>query len=265
MFTLTKILSLFVYPVSLGLWFIGLSLWGQLRGNRAAAGLYTFLALGILYFPSTQFGVNTFAAPLEARYPAFAPEELPNGDVIVVLGGGIEAEGKFGRWGDLNEAGDRVLMGAELWQAKKAPRLIVSGGNAQAPTSEAAQMRDLLVRLGVSSSAITLEEESLTTQGNAEQIAKLEGGGNQHVLLVTSSLHMRRAVALFTAQGFKVTAVPTEHRVHKYPSPVPGWMPTIEHLSTSTAAIHEWVGYWVHDKMGRFDPVEPVDSSSEQQ
>ena len=77
MFTLTKILSLFVYPLSLGLFFVGLSLWGQLRGNRAAAGLYTFLALGVIYVPSTQFGVDTFATPLEARYPAFAPEESP--------------------------------------------------------------------------------------------------------------------------------------------------------------------------------------------
>ena len=37
MLTVTKILSLFVYPLSLGLFFVGLSLWGQLRGNRAAA------------------------------------------------------------------------------------------------------------------------------------------------------------------------------------------------------------------------------------
>ena len=91
--TVTKILSLFVYPLSLGLFFVGLSLWGQLRGNRAAAGLCTFLAVAVLYFPSTQTGVEMIAAPLEARYPAFSPEELPNGDVIIVLGGGIEAEG----------------------------------------------------------------------------------------------------------------------------------------------------------------------------
>ena len=255
MFTLTKILSLFVYPLSLGLFFLGLSLWGQLRGNRAAAGLYTFLALGVIYIPSTQFGVDIFLTPLEARYPAFAPEELPNGDVIVVLGGGVEAEGKFGRWGDLNEAGDRVLMGAELWQAKKAPHLIVSGGSTKGSSSEASRMRDLMVRLGVSASAITLEEASFTTQGNAKQVTKLEGVRNQHVLLVTSSLHMRRSVALFTAQGFKVTAAPTDHRVHRYPHTIPGWMPTIEHLSSSTAAIHEWVGFWVYDRLGYFDPV----------
>ena len=263
MFTLTKLLSLFVYPLSLGLFFVGLSLWGQLRGNRAAAGLYTFLALGILYFPSTQFGVNTFAAPLEARYPAFSPEELPDGDIIVVLGGGIEAQGKFGRWGDLNDAADRVFAGAELWKANKAPRVIVSGGAIRGTVTSASRASDLLQRLGVSSSVILLEESSFTTQEEAVAIAKV-ANGSQHILLVTSSLHMRRAVALFTAQGFKVTAVPTDHRVHKYPGAVPGWMPTIEHLSTSTAAIHEWVGFWVYHKMGRFDPVDTVDSSSDQ-
>ena len=262
MFTLTKILSLFVYPLSLGLLFIGLSLWGQLRGNRSAAGLYTFLALGVIYVPSTQFGVDMFAAPLEARYPAFAPEELPNSDAIVVLGGGIEAEGKFGRWGDLNDAADRVLTGAELWEAKKASRVIVSGGEVQGSVSAASLARDLLERLGVPSNAILLEESSLTTQDEAIAISDLTAG-SKHILLVTSALHMRRAVALFTAQGFKVTAAPTDHRVNRHPNAIPGWMPTIEHLSTSTAAIHEWVGFWVYDRLGRFEPVDAAESSSD--
>ena len=43
-----------------------------------------------------------------------------------------------------------------------------------------------------------------------------------------------------------------------------GWMPTVEHLSTSTAAIHEWVGFWVYDQLGRFDPVDASESSDQQ-
>ena len=162
MLTLTKVLSLFVYPLSLGVFLIGLSLLGQLRGNRAAAGLYTFFALMVLYYPSTEFGVEAIAKPLEARYPAFSPEELPDGDTIVVLGGGIEAEGVYGRWGDLNHASDRVISAAELWHAKKAPKIIVSGGSTQGPISEASRMAELLKRLGVPASAISLEEKSLT-------------------------------------------------------------------------------------------------------
>ena len=47
----------------------------------------------------------------------------------------------------------------------------------------------------------------------------------------------------------------------RYPAAVPGWMPQIKHLDASTAAIHEWVGYWVAKQLGRFDPV--VSDSSE--
>ena len=261
MFTLTKVLSLFVYPLSLGVFLIGLSLLGQLRGNRAAAGLYTFFALMVLYYPSTQFGVDAIAKPLEARYPAFSPEELPEGDTIVVLGGGIGAEGAYGRWGDLNHASDRVVSAAELWHAKKAPKIVVSGGSTQGPVSEASRMADLLQRMGVPATAIRLEEKSLNTEGNAREVAALVDKGSPHILLVTSSLHMRRAAALFTAQGFRVTAAPTDHRVPRYPHAVPGWMPRIQHLDTSTAAIHEWVGYWVSKQLGRFEPV--VTDSSE--
>lgn len=261
MFTLTKVLLLFFYPLSLGVFLIGLSLLGQLRGNRAAAGLYTFFALVVLYYPSTEFGVEAIAKPLEARYPAFSPEELPEGDTIVVLGGGIDAAGVYGRWGNLNHASDRVISAAELWQAKKASSIIVSGGSTQGPISEATRMAELLKRLGVPAAAIRLEEKSLNTEGNAREVATLTGAGSQHILLVTSSLHMRRAVAYFAAQGFLVTAAPTDHRVPRYSNAVPGWMPQIKHLDTSTAAIHEWVGYWIAKQLGRFDPV--ISDSSE--
>ena len=264
MLMVTKILSLFVYPLSLGLFFVGLSLWGQLRGNRAAAGLCTFLAVAVLYFPSTQMGVEMIAAPLEARYSAFSPEELPNGDVIIVLGGGIEAEGQYGRWGDLNDAADRVLVGAELWKAQKAPRIAVSCGASRGSVPGAIRSRDVLLRLGVPSESIVLEETSLTTRAEAANLVTLLSGA-QHVLLVTSALHMRRAAALFDAQGFKVTAVATDHRVHQYPGLIPGWMPTVDHLSTSTAAIHEWVGYWIDEQLGRFEPAERELSSSDKQ
>jgi 4-hydroxy-tetrahydrodipicolinate synthase len=33
--------------------------------------------------------------------------------------------------------------------------------------------------------------------------------------------------------------------------------------STSTAAIHEWVGFWVYDRLGRFDLVDASESSSD--
>ena len=89
--------------------------------------------------------------------------------------------------GDLNHASDRVISAAELWHAKKAPKIIVSGGSTQGPISEASRMADLLKRLGVPASAISLEEKSLNTEGNAREVAALTNAGSQHILLVTSS------------------------------------------------------------------------------
>lgn len=263
MLTLTKILALFLYPLSLGLWFIGLALWGQLRGNRAAAGLYTFIAVFILYFPSTQMGVDMIAAPLEARHPAFAPEELPEADVIVVLGGSVAPEGRYGRMRDLNAATDRLFVAAELWHEKKAPKVLVTGAEPHGPVPESTAMRDILERLGVDRDAIAEEPTGLTTFDNAGAVAQTLTASDTHVLLVTSALHMRRALAQFQAYGFEVTPAPADHRVRRYPAAVPGFLPTIERLDVSTSAIHEWAGYWVYDLLGRFSSQEPTVSDEQ--
>ena len=263
MLTLTNILALFLYPLSLGLWFIGLALWGQLRGNRAAAGLYTFIAVFILYFPSTQMGVDMIAGPLEARHPAFAPEELPEADVIVVLGGSVAPEGRYGRIRDLNAATDRLFVAAELWHENKAPKVLVTGAEPHGPIPESTAMRDILERLGVEEASIQEASTALTTFDSAGAVAQKLSATDTHVLLVTSALHMRRALAQFQAYGFEVTPAPADHRVRRYPAAVPGFLPSIERLDVSTLAIHEWVGYWVYDLLGRFSSQEPIVSDEQ--
>ena len=140
----------------------------------------------------------------------------------------------------------------------------MSGGASRGAVPGAIRSRDVLLRLGVPSESILLEETSLTTRAEAENLVTLLVGA-RHVLLVTSALHMRRGLALFDAQGFKVTAVATDHRVHQYSEFIPGWMPTVDHLNTSTAAIHEWVGYWVDGQLGRLEPADAEPSLSDKQ
>ena len=97
------------------------------------------------------------------------------------------------------------------------------------------------------------ESESRNTRENGQQThALLHQRGIQHILLVTSASHMRRASAVFVAQGFAVTAVATDHQTPLRVGPVPSWLPTVERLGRSTRAIHEWVGYWVYDRLGYF-------------
>ena len=256
MLLLSKILSLLIYPLSLSLLLLIAALLLRLTGAGRLANLLTVLVTVWLYFCATEFGASQLLEPLEAAYPAFADEELPKADAIVVLGGAISGETRYGLGGDLNQAADRLWRAAELYRARKAPFMVLSGGAVTAgATPGAVLMAEKLKGLGVPEAALIGEPESRTTRENAQYSrALLADKGVHHILLVTSASHMRRAAAVFTAQGFMVTAVATDHQQPLRVGAVPGWLPTLERLARSTRAIHEWVGYWVYSWLGYFTP-----------
>lgn len=258
MLPLSKILSLLVYPLSLCLLLLVLAMLLRMRGARGRANGFTLLAIAWLYFCSTEWGATALLNPLEAAYPAFADEELPTAEAIVVLGGAINGESRFGQGGDFNQAADRLWRGATLYQSQKAPLLVLSGGTmlpGGLPDSQL--MAQKLSALGIPEAALMQESESRTTRENAQYTrALLEGQRINHILLVTSASHMRRATAVFAAQGFIVTAVSTDHQIPRRVGPVPGWLPTADRLSRSSRAIHEWVGYQVYSWLGYLERSE---------
>ena len=258
MLLLGKILSLLVYPLSLCLLLLLLAMLLRMRGARGRANGLTLLATAWLYLCATEWGASALLTPLEAAYPAFADEELPTAEAIVVLGGAITGQSRFGEGGDVNQAADRLWRAATLYQSQKAPLLVLSGGTAlPGGRPESQLMAEKLSALGISEVALMQEPESRTTRENAQYTqALLEGQRINHILLVTSASHMRRASAVFAAQGFIVTAVSTDHQVPLLVGPLPGWLPTAERLSRSTRAIHEWVGYQVYSWLGYLEPSE---------
>ena len=64
---------------------------------------------------------------------------------------------------------------------------------------------------------------------------------------VTSASHMRRTEAVFRAGGLEPIPVATDFRVG--PDPVRRlwrYLPSVNGLAGSTAAVHEFVGYWFY-------------------
>ena len=219
---------------------------GAWHRRRWALGLGS-AALVWLWLWSLPVASNWLIGQVEARYPVVAVQALPEAQAIVVLGGAMRAATLAQPLPGLGDASDRVWHAARLYHAGKAPLLVLSGGTDPHVnlTSEAEAMRVLLHDLGVPDSAMLLEGNSRTTQENARFTADLlRQRGIDHILLVTSALHMSRAASHFEAVGLRVTPAATDHEVNPAPG-VLGWLPEAGALDKSGRGLKELVGAWV--------------------
>ena len=246
-FTLSKILALLVYPLSLSLLLCLFSvLFSALSWRRISRWCF---GLGIvwLYLCSTAVFANFLIDRLERHYVPRALSVMPEADAIVLLGGATRGDTHMGTLADLNRHADRLVHAVSLYKAGKARVLLVTGGSPAGGRPEARQIKDLLVVMGVPERHILLENVSRNTRENAAFSAQiLQSREVQQILLVTSAYHMRRAQALFERQGLTVIPAPTDYQQVVTDRVLPRWLPGVDALHQSTDALHELVGYWVY-------------------
>ncbi|MFZ4480697.1 MAG: YdcF family protein [Rhodoferax sp.] len=246
---LTKFIIWLLSPLGTALCLAGLALLlarrRRLRGSMALAAL----AFVWLWVWSTPMISQWLARTIEAQYPQVPIAAVPIAPALVVLGGAVAPPSGKNAEIDLNSALDRVWFAARLFHAGKAPLLLVSAGSdpGRYVYSEARATAAFLTDLGVPPQAMVLEERSLNTRQNAAFSAELlKARGITRILLVTSALHMPRAVALFEAQGLQVTPAPTDFEASQaLPPGLLAWLPDALALDCSGRAMKEIVGKWV--------------------
>jgi uncharacterized SAM-binding protein YcdF (DUF218 family) len=165
--------------------------WNQLTRGLGAATLILFLvsAFSPLW--------NTLGRALSDH------RETGSSEAIVVLGSG------FLGVADLNyESLRRAVHGIRFYQRGSAPLLVLSGRSDSPLTISEARLRANLAQdMGVPTAAILLEETANTTREESIRITELlRPHGVRHIILVTESLHMRRARLLFERAGFQVSS-----------------------------------------------------------
>jgi len=250
---LTKVLSLFIHPLSLGL--LLLLAGGVVSYRWQRIGLVG-IAVGVLviWIPATPVFSDWVRGTLESRFPPDSVRAVRPADAIVVLGGSVGAPRPPRVYPDLNGASDRVWHAARLYKAGKAPLVIAAGGTLPWKDQmfrEAPVMQSLLASWGVPPDSVLLESESANTYENATFTADLVSKrGFDRVLLVTSALHMRRALATFRGAGVKAVPAATDYQVVEGTTTLLDLLPNAGALSGSTAAIREYVGYIVYDWRG---------------
>ena len=124
-------------------------------------------------------------------------------DVLVVLGCRVHE-------GSVSAAAlRRIEQAAATYRQHGAALVVTSGGKAWQGWLESDVFARALEQRGVPRERLLQERRSLTTRGNAREVAELlRGRSIRHLGLVTCEWHMPRALRLFEREGFQPNAVP---------------------------------------------------------
>jgi uncharacterized SAM-binding protein YcdF (DUF218 family) len=252
---LSKILPIFVMPLTIGLILGFVALVLMRRSNHKSAAVCIVLAIAVVWFSATPLVAEQFYRNLEARYPPIPVTKVPQAGCIILLGGVVAPPVPPRVDADYTEAVDRLFKATELYRAGKARWLIVSAGNqpwSASPWAEADLLRDQLMAWGVPKESIFLEGSSRNTRENAVYSKNaIDSIGCGTSLLVTSAAHMPRALAAFKSVGADVFPVSADVRITE--RAVPGMMeffPNAAALAMTSEAIREWIGWWIYRFQG---------------
>jgi uncharacterized SAM-binding protein YcdF (DUF218 family) len=252
-FTLSKIIDFLLLPIS---WIIALACITLISKNvkwKKCAGLSM---LGILLISTNSLFVNAL----------FSAYEMPQTEIkghyplAIILGGGmIRANQEDPTRMNAGESADRFLQPALLYKQGKVDRILITGGNTSIgnlkidQSNETAQVKRLLVALGIPNEKILTETQAKNTHENAvnskRMIDSLQLNGP--ILLVTSAFHMRRSMACFTKEGINCVPYVVDSKKKDTPMGVLECIiPSERELFKLSYLLREMFGFVIYRIMG---------------
>lgn len=260
-FTVSKTIEIFLSPVPLAIFLgvIGATLLFT-RLKTLARALSTVSAFALLLMAFGPLG-GLLAGPLEARFQP-PPANMPPPDGIIVLGGTIDE--RLSAYRDrpsLVDAAERLTEPIALKRKYPNARLVFAGGSAAlrgSPYPEADAVQRFWREVGLDQNDVLYERHSRNTYENAVFARELlHPKSGERWLLVTSAMHMPRAVGVFREAGFDVIPYPVDYRTSgaaglEFPRSPTKAMGVVEF------AAHEWAGlvaYWLAGKSDALFPA----------
>ena len=244
MFILKKIVALLLMPMSLCLGVLGvgiLLLW--MRRLMGAAKI--LLTLGFLVLTALSFSTvaDQFTKPLELWYPPLLDTSgMKDVKWVVVLGGGHTSNPKLPPNAQIGSSSlARLVEGIRIHRELPESKLLLSGGAVFDPVPEAAIMAAVARTLGVNLDDMVLESQSQDTGQQSQFIQRIVQ--DDRCVLVTSAIHMPRAMMVFEQKGLRPIPAPTEFGdwMRKETNPY-RFFPRAGELRKVEAAFHEFLG-----------------------
>ncbi len=207
-----------------------------------------FVAWALLWVSATPAVSGALVRALEPSLPlaaAVVPVATRAQTAFVVLGSGVlPAMAGVPPRERLDSAARARTYGAARWfQPTQPAAVIVSGASAGPnPNASAEAMADALVYAGVPRERIWLEPRATDTRDNARYSVELgRTRGITRFVVVTSALHMPRALREFRRAGVDPVAAPVEYLGPSFGG-VTEWFPAASSLGRTQQVLHELLG-----------------------
>ena len=221
-FILKKVISSAIMPLSFGLILALIGLIFLYKNNLKKAKTYLTISfiwiVAISYVPISNFLI----APLETTYKKLdiVPKDV---NYILLLGGDME-----------NRAWELLRLHHKLPNAK----IITSGYEGRGNIPEAIKTANILYNIGIQKSSIIIHDKPKDTKEEAIKIKQLLK--DEKFILITSSYHMPRAIALFKKEGLHPIPAPTDFKIKDRDKVLS--VPNGNNIKKSEIAIHEYIG-----------------------
>jgi uncharacterized SAM-binding protein YcdF (DUF218 family) len=217
-------------------------LWRNTKPKRVRNILF-FSVLWLL-ITGTKFIPDLMVYGLEKQYPALMPDSALMNKPVMVLGGGSVYDISISPQDRLSSNSlARLNEGIRLYHAFDRPIMVFSGYSLKNGVTQAAITRDAAVSLGIPKEKIFILEQPSTTEEEALAYKNIFGQKNPDLILVTSDIHMPRAMYLFRQAGLDPVPAPSDHILRKdHTHDTFWWSSHKNNFDKFSAAMHEYIG-----------------------
>jgi uncharacterized SAM-binding protein YcdF (DUF218 family) len=241
-FILSKLLAFLFSPF---LWFLISFFAFLLLKNEKWKLRLKRISIFILIFFSLGFPLKFLVARWEVAGTRI--EKVGNYELGVVLSGMAEYNK------DLNVLSarrgiDRIWQTISLYKKGKIKKILISGDSGyviRKGLHEADQLKEVLVKWGIPSEDVIVENKSKNTYENAQFTGDMmkKYKYKKKFLLITSALHMPRSKACYDKAGLPTTIYPTDYYSQHSDNLFKLFFePSSSKLYAWEALLHEWIG-----------------------
>jgi uncharacterized SAM-binding protein YcdF (DUF218 family) len=209
------LLNFLTNPVYILLALLGITLLCRYWKKPTLSRLFAFLAICFALLTLSNPLPEHLTRQLERKYPPFKATfvKIKKQQVhVLVLGGGFTDDSSLPPNSRLaSNSLTRVVEGIRIHRIISGSQLIFSGKASEGENSIAETMQATAIDMGVEADKTILMKEPSTTAQEAAYYKENFYNDSTQLIVVTSALHMPRAILTFEKQGITAIPAPTNH------------------------------------------------------